>query len=214
MLQRRLNLIVYQPGLCGHFLQYLLGLDPSVYSLCGGLDRREFYSFHNVLAHYGSWYHHHQYHSQRFGRGYQHVAQWLDSDHPLAVIAVHPFTLMTRIDLTRLGTVDVCYYTVTATDELRVQCADQFFASSVFDSTGHLPFPSSQQLAQEQQYYQQSLLLSPMQYISLDSIVSQTSFYTEYLRLCSLMTVSALDRTVIEEFYLGWRSQRFQGLSI
>ena len=218
MLDRRLNVILYQPGLCGHFLQYLFGLDPSVYSLCGECDRRVFYSFQDLVGRYGSWHEHHRYHGHRFGWSYEQVDEFITrSHHPLAVIAVHPFKLLadTQILSAQKHGVAVHYYTVVASLDTVKLAADQFFPSQVYAKiTPKDVIPTLEQRIQEHEYYQQSLKLQPMDYIDLDSIIDVNSFYAEYARVAELMAVPVVAEDCVREFYLAWRESRFPGLSV
>lgn len=218
MTNRRLNIIIFRPNLCGFFLQFLFGQDPSVYSLCGGGDRGRFYSFRDIRRIYGSWVNHHWYHGRRFGWAYQQIGDFVNNtDHPLAVISIHPIQLFQRCDLSRareLG-IDVHYYLVQCSPELKTVVSDQFIASGTFTDP-RVPIvrlPIVGETLEEVEYYHQAQSLQPLEYIDLDLIVNPLSFYSEYVRVAESMGVAVQDSELIMDYYNTWRNQRFQGLS-
>lgn len=215
MIYRRLNLILYRVGFCGHFLQYLFGLDTGVYSLCGGLNRELFYSFRDIRHRYGSWHNHHQYHHRRFGYDSQQARAFLtETNHPLAVISMHPYEAVHIVQPLILScpTVDVHYYQVSASRELQSVVVDQF-ASSFNDP--RLPTePDYIDPAEQVRCFALCQEFQPQTTINLDLIVDPMTFYGEYVRIAESMRVPVLDPSTVEDYYHTWRRERFQGLSI
>lgn len=215
MADRRLNIIIYRWGHCGHFLEFLFGLDPTVYSLCGQHDREKLYSFKDIRRQYGSWLNHHLYHCRQFGYRHQQAQTFLtQSDHTCAVLADHPFEVMNCIYPTVVNTpsVHTQFYIVQCSPELHSVVSDQFRERGLNNPL--LPIDSDEQeQSYQQQSYQESLLLPDLKYINLDLIVNPMTFYSEYSRVARDMAVAVLDRDRVEDYYHTWRGQRFQGLT-
>jgi hypothetical protein len=205
MTLRRLNLIIYRPGRCGHFLQYLFGLSTQVYSLCGGLDRSQAYSFRRLHQRYGSWQEHHAYHRRRHGTDRDHVVEFLTkSQHPMAVISCHPheFTDYVQPYVLSAGQTQIHYYGVKCGLELDLQLED--FMVNRYD-------PLKKNVVEQAFELASNLVVHEFiqDYIDLDLIVNPNTFYAEYLRVAGLMSVPAVSESVSREFYQDWRSERF-----
>jgi hypothetical protein len=205
MTYRRLNLIVYRPGHCGHFLKYLLGLSTQVYSLCGGLDRSQAYSFRRLHQRHGSWKNFHTYHHHRHGGDLEQILEFLNkSQHPMAVIGLHPYQLTHYLQpyIASASQTQVHYYRVKCSLELDHQLQD--FMVNRFDPTVKNVVEQEFELASNT-FVEQSI----QDYIDLDLIVNPESFYAEYLRVAELMSVPTVSESVAQEFYRDWRRERF-----
>ena len=198
----RLNFIIYRPGRCGHFLEFLFNLSPETWNQIGGRDPWRYYSFRDLHQRYGSWYNHHHYHWVKYGPPDQRLREFVDSGHPLAVISTHPL----YFNYPRINRTDVHYYSVDCSDELAQRVCNDFFASTRYKQ--HINDPTVEETELELEWYHRTEQFTPMSRINLDLIVEPSTFYAEYSRVCSDMGITAQDQTRVTEFYLDWLRAR------
>lgn len=111
--------------------------------------------------------------------------------------------------------VDVEWFTVRCSPELKVIVSDNFIHGGTFTDPKQplviLPIQGESQL--EVQCYHQTQEFEPMHYIDLDLIVNPETFWAEYVRVAELMNVEVQDQAMIMDYYSTWRSERFVGMN-
>lgn len=89
--EKRCNVIVYKPGLAGHFLSFTLSLNDDTYPLllknAEGKDRLDNYTFKNLRWKYGNWMHFHG----AFHDPEKIFRDFLTTEFDICTIELHPW---------------------------------------------------------------------------------------------------------------------------
>jgi len=92
---KTINLVVYKPGYGGHFIEFLLSLDPSTmpWVRAGSsiqdvlLSRKDHYSFKDIVKTHGHWQKHHI----PFRTELSSFTSFVNSNYQIFCVAIHPF---------------------------------------------------------------------------------------------------------------------------
>jgi hypothetical protein len=102
--EKTLNIVIYKPGYGGHFIEFIMSLDPSTvcwlpvgHSRYGEhitdiAERVTLYSFKNLRAQYGHWQKHHI----PFRSEPNRIEEWQKSHVPVYNFSLHPHEFVTK----------------------------------------------------------------------------------------------------------------------
>jgi hypothetical protein len=202
---RTINLIVYKPGYGGHFIEFLLSLDPSTmpWVRAGStveevnLSRKTHYSFKNIVKIHGHWQQHHiPFRTER-----ESFTSFLANEtYHTFCAAVHPheFYKWSLTDLFSEHPVHVNYLLLSLSPE-REYIIDAFKVSN-----NNFPVLRLGEEEQNKQYREEHQPIV----ISLDNfIIGEEAFVAEYKKMNEYLALPLhLDAAI--EMYRDWYSER------
>ena len=206
---KTINLIVYKPGYGGHFIKFLLSLDPSTmpWVRAGStvdevnLSRKTHYSFRDLVKAHGHWYNHHT----TFKTSNNEYDTFMNNkEYDTFCSAIHPqeyyswFYSWSMSESDRLKNVRINYLQVSLSARLE-PIIDAFKVSN--NNFPRLRPGEEEQNEQYQKEYQPFV-------INFDNfIIGEEAFVAEYKRMNEYLALPLhLDDAI--EMYRDWYAER------
>ena len=204
-MQKKINVIIYLPGLGGNFMRQLFSLDSSTYCWCpqdliaqkDKLPRKDLYSYKNIYHRYKSWKGHHHQFSQNHIDLLRFIDEFEDTNFYKLNLSVHPVELTLEASKVLESRFKIKYFQVFLDSSLQ----------HVVESFRHYnsyPWVRPGELELNQQYHE---IFKP-EMINFDNfILGEQYFLSEYQRLCPLFEVTNQSKTALE-LYQDWYKER------
>jgi hypothetical protein len=200
-INKKCNVIVYKPGLAGHFLSFTLSLNDDTYPLllknAEGKDRLDNYTFKNLRWKYGNWMHFHG----AFQKPDEIFCDFLSTEYSFCTVELHPweFDSFKSTCEKHKFPLENCNLISIHLSSKRYHIIDDFKKMN-----GNVPKP----YPTEERDWQNFLISHKSYYVSLDNIFSgRQSFIEEYIKLCDFTKQEPnLEKALV--LYKDWFHER------